>query len=395
MPDETQRLVDAIAGVGTAHPSHPQLAEVEPLRHFFLDNGSLDRAHLDERDGSCTRREILLRFLVLNAVMDQGPEMVGVRMLLNQVTNQLYRSEVRFLHKPVAFFQELGIAINRILEQHQSIKAVRASIWAEENQTHPEKYNLFMDNSRQVLNYAVFRWGVPLALPLLLEKDAADPDRRATALVDYLESWKSAEEMSEQLKCNERRGLGKAIGDKACHLFAKWMVSSFRLCRWNADSWGDFSFEVPYDSNAGRVLWRTGYLLRWASEQEYIKWQVVQPGQGKEGNHYIRVTNIRGKGTSQTLPHQLRAIYDEIAVNHLKTHTKKPQKVQIQRIQHAYLRLSFNATGLGVAQFDDGLMHIGTRYCFNHGKPLCAECPVHELCEGHQSQRRLIADYRT
>jgi hypothetical protein len=33
--------------------------------------------------------------------------------------------------------------------------------------------------------------------------------------------------MSQELKSNERYGLGKAIGDKACHLFAKWAVSRF------------------------------------------------------------------------------------------------------------------------------------------------------------------------
>ncbi len=179
-----QQLVEAIARVGRANASLPALGEVEPLYHFFLPDGHLDRSRLDDRDGSCTRREILLRFLVLNAVIDQGPEMVGVRMLLVGVTNELYRKEIRFLHRPLAFFQELGIAIEQILEKHKSIKGVRAAVWAAENQTNPERYNLFMDNTKQSLSYAVFRWGVPLALPLLLEKDDKQEPHRATVLVD-------------------------------------------------------------------------------------------------------------------------------------------------------------------------------------------------------------------
>jgi len=383
MTDDIQHLVEKIAEVGKEHPSPPPLRDVEPFRHFFLSNGQIDTVHLDDRDGSCTRREILLRFLLLNAVIDQGPDLIGVRQLLIDVTNKLYREEVRFLHKPISFFEELGLAIDQILKKHKSIKAVRAAIWAAENQSNAARYNLFMDNSKQALNYAVFRWGVPIALPLLLERDFEE--HRPTALLDYLESWKSAEEMSQKLKNHERYGLGKAIGDKACHLFAKWMVSSFHLTRRREISWADFSFEVPFDSNAGRVLWRTGYLLKWASRDEYLRRRVIQPGAGKGGTHYIRVTNIRGMRASKEVPSYLREIYNDIAMNHLKTHQRPPRTVEIQRIQHIYLKTSFSTTGLGVANFDDGLIHIGTKYCFNHADPLCAKCPINDLCEGYQS----------
>ena len=390
-----QELIEAIALVGRRNPSHPPLHEVEAFRHFFLPDGTIDYAGLDSRDGSCTRRELLLRFLVLNAVIDQGPDLAGVRALLISVTNRMYLDEIRFLHKPLMFFEALGLAIDQILEQHRSISAVRAVIWARENQSNATRYNLFMDNSKQALSYAVFRWGVPIALPLLLERDNKQAERGSAVLVDYLESWKSAEEMSQQLKDNERYGLGKAIGDKACHLLAKWMVSSFRLSRRAEPSWGEFSFEVPYDSNAGRVLWRTGFLLKWASEKDYIKHEVIQPSVGKSGTDYIRVTNIRGMGTSEPLPHHLQPIYEDIAVNHLKTHQKSPRKVEIQRIQHAYLKSTFSTTNLGVADFDEGLIHIGTQYCFNHAAPLCDKCPINSLCEGYQSNRRLIKDFRT
>ncbi len=395
MTNDIQDLVLAIARVGKDNPSHPLLHRVEPFRHFLLPDGRIDYAHLDERDGSCTRREVLLRFLLLSAVIDQGPDVAGVRKLLVGVTNDPYRREVRFLHKPLSFFAELGLAIDRILDRHESVKAVRAAIWARENQSKASKYNLFMDSAKQVLSYAVFRWGVPLAVPLLLEKDDQSEERSPTVLLDYLESWQSAEVMSQQIKDHARYGLGKAIGDKACHLFAKWMVSSFHLATRQEPSWGEFSFEVPYDSNAGRVLWRTGFLLKWAKEDDYIGRKVVQLGEGKGGTEYIRVTNIRGMGMSNPLPDRLRPVYSEIAVNHLKSHKRPPRKVEIQRIQHAYLLEAFPVAKLGVADFDDGLIHIGTQYCFNHAKPRCAECPINGLCEGYQSNHRLILNYRT
>lgn len=388
-------LIETIASIGKSNPSFPELHRLYPFKHYYLPDHTLDRGSLDERDGLVTRRELLLRFLVLNAVIDQGPELLGVRELLYKVTNDLYLREIRFLHKPLSFFQELGIAIDRILTQHESVKSARAEIWAADNQSNASRYNLFIDNSRQVLSYAVFRWGVPLALPLLLEKDNTREVVQPFVLLDYLQSWPSSEEMSQQLKDNERYGLGKAIGDKACHLFTKWMVSSFRLTQRLELSWGDLSYEVPYDSNAGRVLWRTGYLLKWSDEKSYISRQVVQPGAGKGGANYIRVTNIRDMKATTELSSHYKTLYDDISINFLKSHKRTPKKVAIQRIQHAYLLDSYHISGLGVAEFDEGLIHIGTNYCFNHSDPLCDHCPVNHLCEGFNINQELINNYRT
>ncbi len=388
-------LVRSIAQSGRQNPSRPPVHQAEPFGHFFIANNTLDIQGLDKRDGACTRRELLLRFLLLCAVLDQGPDLTGVRQLTIEVTNSLYREEIRFLHRPADFFKEIGLAIDEILRKHETIKGMRAEIWGMENHANPNKYNLFIDNSKQALNYAIFRWGVPLALPLVLDRDTHDKQKRATVLIDYLESWPSAETMSQQLKDHQRYGLGKAIGDKACHLFAKWMVSSFGLTRKVERGWGPFSFEVPFDSNAGRVLWRTGYLLHWASENYYMRAKVIQPGMGKQGLNYLRVTNIRGLEAEQTLSVPLRKAYAEIAVNHLKSHRRQPAKVEIQRIQHALLLEEYEHSGLSVANFDDGLIFIGTNFCFNHSSPLCFRCPIQPLCEGYQVNNKLISDYRT
>lgn len=394
MENRILELVRAIAEQGRRHPCPPALGELEAFRHFFKGDGKLDFSKLDERDGSCTRRELILRFLVLCAVIDQGPDMHGVRRLLVDVTNSLYRREVRFLHTPISFFKELNISIDDVLASHAGIKRLRAKAWAEANQTNPERYNLFMDGTKQVLDYVVSRWGVPLALPLVLDKRASE-ERRATALIDHLESYESAEAMSIGLKSDERYGLGKAIGNKACHLFAKWMVSSFNLARNKDKAWGVFSFEVPYDSNAGRVLWRTGYLLNWARKEEYENKNVIQAGAGKSGKHYIRVTNIRGMGVHANVSENFKSRYDDVVVNHLKVNRKSPRKIQIQIVQHVYLLGMHDETMLSPADFDEGLMHIGVKYCFNHSEPNCGECPVNMHCQGYNDTPDLIHNYRT
>ena len=400
----TELLVLKIARIGRDHPAIPPIRQVEPFEHFFAKDG-LDVVNLDKRDGCCTRREILTRFLLLMAVLDQGPDIVGLRDMLVRLTNDLYRREIRFLHRPVDLFREIGVVVDDLINIHDSIKSVRSVILAREMQSTPNRYNLFQydNNQTKPLHYTVARLGVPLLLPLFLEQDSkatqgVQQKDNPTLLLDYLEQWESAEIMSQQLKNHHRYGLGKAIGDKACHLFAKWVISTFRLTRRQEKSWGDFSFEVPYDSNAGRVLWRTGYLLRWANEEAYREHNVLQPRRGKGGTTYIRATHIRGMSAQYPLTKEEWKLYIDISQNYLHVHRKKPRKPQIQRLQHIYLLKHTQEhpdDPLTIANFDDGLMYIGTHFCLNHANPLCQKCPIQELCEGYQERPQLITNYRT
>ena len=245
-------LALAIAHVGANAKLTPPLEAINAFSHFFV-NGALDGSRLDERDGGCTRRELLTRALLLNAVLDQGPDIAGVRDMMVRAVNTFYEDEIRIFHTPLDFFREIDVTVSEIWKAHKHVKGARADRWAEENQSTASKYNLYMDNTKQTLNYAVFRWGVPLALPHILSQ-RSDEALQPTALLDYLESYPSAEAMSRGVKDHELFGLGKAIGDKACHLFAKWMVSTFNLARPIGPSWGEYAYEVPFDSNAGRVL---------------------------------------------------------------------------------------------------------------------------------------------
>jgi hypothetical protein len=381
---QSQELLTAIAEIGRKHPAKPDIHLIETFQYFFDKNNVLIVDELDKQDGPWSRRELITRFLLLNAVLDQGPDIEGLRKMLIEVTNELYRREIRILHRPLDFFRELGISIDRIRTVHEGIKKVRAPIWAEENQSNPEKYNLFMDNSKQVLNYAVFRWGVPLCVPLILEKDGK-------TLVDYLEESDSAELMSKVIKNDERYGLGKAIGDKAGHLFSKWYVYSFKLARKQDRNWQNSSFEIPLDSNAGRIFFRTGFLLTWAGINDYEKWGVIQKGKGKGGLDYIRVTNIRGNKSNVALDNEeLFEKYKIVCADYLRT-KKRPKTIEIQQIPNALLL----NTDYGIGELDDGLVYIGTNFCFNHEKPKCKDCPIKELCEGYKNNQNMIQNYRT
>ena len=231
--DFIKKIVFKIAEIGHQRKimDSPTLNDIEPFRHFFDKNGNLKYDELDTMDGAWTRREILVRYLLLSVVLDQGPDIPGVRELLKNVTNALHRKEIRIFHRPLDFFRELNISIDEILYKHNSIKKLRAKVWAKLNNSNPSKYNLFFAQSprglisiNQVLDYGIHRWGVPLCVPLLLEKDLGEKES-TQPFVKYIESFESSEIMSRELKNHERYGLGSAIGDKACHLFVKWYYS--------------------------------------------------------------------------------------------------------------------------------------------------------------------------
>ena len=402
--DLTNRLVE----IGKTNKELPPLHEVEPFKHFFTKKGVLKHSELDEHDGKFTRREILTRYLLVSVVLDQGPDMIGVRELLKNVTINLYRQEIRIFHRPLDFFKELGISVEELLSTHKSIKELRAKDWAKETNSSPEKYRLFFAQSmrgivstKQVLDYALHRWGVPLCVPLLLEQLSDSPYRTSIQpLVDYIESYESAEVMAQQLKDNETYGLGSAIGDKACHLFAKWYVSSFGLVktRKNDPGWTGISYELPFDSNAGRVLFRTGFLFELASIEDYVKWSVIQMNKGKGKAHYVRVTNIRGRKVKNGVEDEkFLKDYTYIVRNHIRD-AFRPRTMDIQRIPNLLL-YELHQQSLdpkySIDNFDDGLIYIGTNYCYNHSEPRCEKCPLNDICRGYRHDRGLIENFTT
>ncbi len=401
--DELKILVKILCKTGKENQLKLNLNEVEPFQHF-LNNGELIYGDLNKRDGKYTRREILSRYLMLMVVLDQGPDIEGVRKLLNNVITELYRNEVRILHRPSDFFKELGISIDTLIEQHISIKKIRAKIWAKLNNSNPSHYNLFFTQSqrgivsiKQVLDYAIHRWGTPLAMFMLLEKDLEKENKQSVEpFVEYLEKYDSAELMVRGLKEDERYGLGSAIGDKACHLFAKMYVSRLNLKKRNDIGWTGISYELPFDSNAGRVLFRCGFLTKIATIRDYKIWNVIQEGKGKEGKHYLRVTNLREKKISIS-DKMLKEEYDDLVVNYLKINKRPPIKAEIQRIPNLLIKIinKEENKNYSIADFDDGLIYIGTNFCFNHNNPKCEFCPIKNLCVGYNQNKLLIRNYRT
>ncbi len=75
-------LISCIAQEGERHSSALALASVAIFKNMLDAQGNLQHTTLDETDGSnISRRELLARFLLLSAVIDQGPDIQGVHAL--------------------------------------------------------------------------------------------------------------------------------------------------------------------------------------------------------------------------------------------------------------------------------------------------------------------------
>ncbi len=401
--DELLQIVENICKLGKENREQHYIFSVESFQHFFkgnVKNKQIIYTKLDSLDGKFTRREIIARYLLLSSVLDQGPDITGVELLLKNVVSHLYQNEIRILHRPLDFFKELNIPIDAILQKHEEVKKIRAEIWATENMSRPDKYNLFFAQSQrgiisinQVLDYSIHRWGVPLCMLLLLEKDS---DCSNQPFIEYVEQFQSAEIFSKELKNHKRYGMGSAIGDKACHLFVKNYVSVLNLKSKKVENdkgWSDISYEVPLDSNAGRVLFRIGFVDETIPYDILKKKNVIKERKGKGGKHYIRVTNLRNIKVEGDVFKPYRNEYSKMIEDHFRTGSKKT--MCFQRLPNFFLYLLSKHTNkkYSIADFDDGLIHIGTKYCFNHDNPKCDECKINKICKGKGTN--IITDYAT
>ena len=373
--EEARELVTVAAEVGEAHPRRPEVDSVAAV----------------DRDDP----EVVARYLLLNAVLDQGPDIAGVRQLLRTALDRLYAEGLDVLGDPSSFFANLPHAATVLDDVHDEVKRTRAVEWARGTDRDASNYSVFffqtMFGSRatdRVSWYLLARWGSPLLLFWRLEA-------AGTTFREFLEGAESAELMGERVKKHDEFGIDKAIGDKAFHLFAKWYVDEFDLvsdANRGRPGWDTYSYELPLDGNVGRVLFRTGWFQEWIEqstlEDEAVEYDARGPNDDK---HYLRVTNVRRTRTDESRSGPYDSTYERIVVDHLRT---KTARYRTHEVQHMLNVLAFEA-GVDLAAVDDGLLHVATTYCSNSDDPDCAGCPLREVCVGHRRNRSLVTDFRT
>jgi hypothetical protein len=376
----------------------PQIKEVEIFSEILNKDGTISKNKYNLKDNKGLRyKELLTRYLFLNAILDQGPDMEGVRILQARVTNILYNNNIYFLHDPHIFFKKIDFVFKTIKEQHEQVKQERAPIWAELQNANPNRYNLFLDNSSQLSSYIVGRWGPPISvIQILINKDKT--------LLELFEEQTSAEKLSNFIKSDQMYGMGKAIGNKAAHLLVKWLIYSYDLINKKDIKWDQNSYELPFDSNAGRVLFMTGFFhyyfpslnnlqdhrieSQWLSTRNNQRFTKETDGnENWTGKYHIYITNsFRGRAIELELDRELE---NEIKEYIKRTFNMRPRKIKVQHMIN-YLSSKLNTK---IGAIDDGLMKIGTSVCINRGNQKCNKCTLNKFCSGASNEKRKIGFY--
>lgn len=370
----------------------PQIRGVKIFKNIINKDGSINKKNYHLKDDFGVEfGELLTRYLFLNAILDQGPDMDGVRLLQSRVTNILYDNKIYFLHEPYLFFKNLNSIFKIIDEEHNKLKKELGPAWQKRQNT-KKQYSLFLENSSQLSSYVLGRWGPPISIIQILANNQEN-------LLDLFKRRKSAEDLAEFIKSDKNYGMGKAIGDKAAHLLVKWLIYSYELIDLKDTHWGQNSYEVPFDSNAGRVLFMSGFFhyffpslnnlsdiekeKKWLSSGRIQKFTKEKDKQERwTGKYHMYITNsFRG----QTIESFGEDSFKDIKPFLKETLNKNPQK-KIE-VQHMINYLSKNL-GTKIGAIDDGLMYVGTKFCINRGNQLCDKCPLRDECSGKEDFKR-------
>ena len=343
--------------------------EINIFSDIIDKNGNITSKKLEEKNGDISNKELLTRYLYVSCVLDQGGDLEGQRLLLNYVTNELYKRDIKFLHKPQDFFDNPLIISQVIREQHSIVKSKRKDEWAKEinpDNPRPNSYSLFRIQrtpSSQLTPYVLFKWGVPLMNIMKIQE-------KFGSLFNYVSSFRNPQDAVDKIRTDKEFGLGRAIGWKADFLFIKYIIHVFELI--SKKGWTKNSFEVPFDSNIGRVLFRIGYVDYFLDEKEKNK----TLRERKEGIH-LEANELRNKKIKEEINPSTSKIYQDLKEIVLPIDAPKT-KPGFQFTINWFLE-NIGDTDLTIGSFDDSLMYIGTKFCKNKS-PDCENCPLNSKC---------------
>jgi len=383
----TKFLVETAAKL----PSRPVLGEVPTS--LGLPNVTIGssqwRILLDTDAGGLTYRELLLRWLITRAVVDQGSDIKGVEMWHHGLVDDCYVAGLRFLHDPDQALARYGEMVKIADAKRKVVIGIRAPLWAAEDPGRtPGQYTPFnvdgMRGGKQAHWFLSARM-MPALLTARLRSGGL------TDLVFGSASKESPSDMARRLRNDPSEGLGWSMGDKACDLFAKWAIGTFHLGEGLSIPWTPADCPLPMDQRVGRVLMRCGFMDEFFGVVRIAGIQnnglkppspaVKRPSTGDplpSGAWHLTVMNFRRNSVVKD-----KSVLDWLAGTATATGMTPPKKWRPQDVISALCR-SYNASysgGISPVEFDDFLMNTATPCSDN--SPNCTSCPLTAKCQAH------------
>ncbi len=303
-------------------------------------------------------REIIARYLYLNAVLDQGGDSLGFQRLLARVTNRLYEElGLPYLDEPSRFFASLPKVIPVIETEHDAVKRERSPALPRIT-----NYSLYGRQYR-VTPWVAFRWGAALGNILRFEQERG-------GLLPWMNGFPSGEATAIAIKEDRLFGLGGAIGEKASRLFVKWAAFTARL----DPAWPPNSYEVPLDTNVGRVLMRTGYLFAFLDQGDMTRGATKPWTEQEDGrvNLSAQSLNDRPLRRIEGIEADLMTLLGRWGLPRSRAHARLMKTLNV-------LLAQARGDDAPVGRLDDGFMAIGRDICRNDVAEV-ERCPLKDVC---------------
>ena len=343
-----------------------------------------------------TVRERLLRYLITRSVVDQGSDIVGVEMWHGRTFSRLYEAGIPLLDDLSLATTSFGTILEIADTCRSEVTQERAEVWASaEPGRRAAQYTPFMvDGQRGKGNTLWFVTARVLPTLYLAQVDAGG----LTQHVFGRSAHELPKEMARRLRNDpsHRNGLSWVMGDKACDLFAKWAVGTFRLGEGLNCNWSPADCPIPMDQRIGRVMTRTGFMDEFfgvVSEMS-VKSHGFTPRSGQlrpdrddttipEGTWHLTVRSFRR--AAQVKARQRPAARKWIAAAKLKfglpakSNPYYPQDV-VSLLCRAYSEK--HGLLLTPVDIDDFFMEVGGKPCsdFNPG---CNPCALGGICQAN------------
>jgi hypothetical protein len=200
-------------------------------------------------------------------------------------------------------------------------------------------------------------------------------------------------QMSRRLRNDPVFGLGWCIGDKACDLFSKWAIGTFRLGTGMTNAWDPADSPLPMDQRIGRLMIRFGFMDEFFGVSRMMERKqfgfnpddnqsrpAVNSGEIPNGRWFLQVMDFRRNAkVNDELPKNWlsKEWIDQGGVG--KIPRFGPQEVIGILCKSMNLELGTFVTPV---EIDDQLMGLGGAVCTDD-TPKCSACDLSIACQAN------------
>lgn len=340
-----------------------------------------------------SNREVLLRYVLSRAIVDQGSDIEGVEMWHSRLFERCYTNDIRLLHNTADFVSNYAKVLAMCVEVRDQVVHERAQVWADQKKSktrNKNSYTLFNVDGQRGGKQAHWFMSARLFPALLLANSSPGG---LSALVFGNMTTETPIEMSRRLRNDHVFGLGWCIGDKACDLFSKWAIGTFRLGTGLADAWDPADSPLPMDQRIGRLMIRFGFMDEFFGVSRMMEKKQfgfnpddnqsrpgLNTGDIPDGRWFLRVMDFRRKATASKGP----PVKWLSAEWHSQGGTGKSPRFSPQEIIGILCKSMNQELGTSITpiEIDDQLMRLGGTVCTDDS-PNCSECNLASTCQAN------------